>query len=417
MIGITELAAIVGFTLLVGLLAGSYPSLILSSFKPAVTLKGKLQGTGKGKSLRNVLVVLQFTISCTLITATFLFQRQVNFLQQTKLGFDKENVILVNNADQIQDQEAFQTQLSQVQGIVSVSYSTSGPIGDYDGTQIGDPTKEDQYQIVNINRADDMFLPTMKRDCISGRNFSRDLARDSSAVILNKTAADMLFGSTETGGQLAFKGGTRRYDVVGVIEDFNFESLRKEVMPLVIFHRAGGSTMEIRISEGNYQQTLDNISSFWATRAPDVPFTYSFVDQQYDALYTSERQTGLLISAFAVIAIIIACLGLFGLAAYMAEQRTKEIGIRKTLGASVPSILVMLSKDFVKVISIGFILSLPLAYYLIEGWLENFAYKISPGFLAFTVGGIIAMVLAVLTISLQSAKAANLNPVDTLKNE
>ena len=416
-LGFTEALVLILFTVLIGVLAGSYPALFMSSFSPVSVLKGRLDAGSRGRRLRNTLVILQFIISCTLITATLLFNRQVQYLRTQSLGFDKENVIEVKNAHVISDQDIFIERLKQQPGIRSVSFSSSGPIGDYDGTQVHKPSESDRLHLVNINSVNYSYLETMGMKLLEGRDFNKDLSGDSIAVILNKTAADMIFYESAIDGELMFKGGTVKYRVIGVVEDFNFESLRKTIMPLMFFNRPRGRTMEVRLEPGDYSVALSAIENSWKEVASDTPFNYVFVDEQYESLYKTETQTGNLIAAFTFIAVLIACLGLLGLAAYMTERRNKEIGVRKALGASVSSIVMLLSTDFMKIVMIGFIVSIPVTWYLIDLWLQNYAYKIDTGFLTYAIGGIIALILAIGTISYQSIKAALENPIKTLKDE
>ena len=416
-LGWQEGLVLVVFTIGIGILAGSYPAIFLSSFSPATVLKGKLYSGSKGRRLRNGLVALQFIISCTLITATLLFNRQVQFMRNVSLGFDKENVIQVKNANRIANPDVFIQQLANLQGVESASISDTQPLGNYNGTQMSTPEDLERLHLVNIIRVNPSYIPTMKMSIQDGRNFNRDLAGDSTAIILNETAAAMMFPMGALEKKLMFKGGTKVYEVVGVIDDFNFESLRQTIMPLVIFNSPRGRILEVRLQAGDYSNALSNIEDAWKRVAPDTPFNYTFIDQQYNQLYQNETRTGGLVTGFTLIAVVIACLGLLGLAAYMTEQRNKEIGVRKTLGASVPSIVFLLSSDFIKIVGIGFILSIPITWFLIDQWLQNYAYKIEPGVITYFIGGIIALLLAIGTISYQSIRAAMENPINTLKDE
>lgn len=409
---------LLGFIVALGILAGSYPSLFLSRLKPAVVLKGNVRSGFKNSSLRNSLVTLQFIISIGLITCTLIVQQQLEFMRSKKLGFDKENVLTIRNANRVDSQQALANELLQLPSIKSVSTSEFRPIDDYDGTvAVTDEDKENR-KLVSTCHADYDYIPSMQFELVNGRNFSRDFPSDSAAVIVNEVAASYLFESEAIGKKvyLADNQRSRALTVVGIVKNFNFQSLKNEITPLVFMLEENQQLLHVRLNPGDYQQAVAQIEMLWAKHA-DVSFDYSFMDESFDNLFKGEAKLGTLFSIFTGLALAIACLGLLGLAAYMSEQRSKELSIRKVLGATLFQVVILLSKDFIRLIVLAALLAFPVAYYVMNLWLATYAYRISMSFSLFIISGTLVLVVALLTVSYQSIKAALINPVVSLKSE
>lgn len=419
------LAAFAGIALFVGMGAGSYPAFILSSFKPVKILKGGLSKTSGGRSFRTILVVAQFTISITLIIAVGIVNNQLKYMRNQKLGFDKENVVVLPSSPYIRNHlETVKNQLVRHENILNVSAAKRVPSGrllDSSSAAVleGEVQRSIEFRIA-VLRVDHDYIPTFGMELAAGRNFSRTMATDSmEAFVINETAARRIgWSNPEDAVDKAFRYGRRRGRIIGVTKDFHFESMHQPIVPiLMLISEFSLNQISIRMRPGNIPETMEFIKQKWQEFRPNYPFQYYFIDEQFDQLYESEENLRQIFSYFAFLAILIACLGLFGLASFTAEQRTKEMGIRKVLGASVTGIILLLSREFTKWILVANIIAWPLAYFAMNRWLQDFAYRIQISWFVFLISGVVALAIALLTVCYQAVKAAVANPVNSLRYE
>jgi len=412
-------AGIVGLVLFVGVVAGSYPAFYLTSFSAVEVLKGKIRAGTKSKGIRSFLVVFQFGLSIFLIIFTVVVFQQIQFMQKKNLGIDKNNILILDNANRLgNNKEAFRNGLAQLTGITKISY-TNNTFPGVNNTTIFKTAGSEQDHIMGVYYADYDHQDVLKFELKDGRFFSKEFATDSLAILLNEAAAKEFGFDNPVGEEVLYNdnGSTfKKYKVIGVIKNFNFESFKEQVRPLSILLTQNANNLLVRY-EGDPAVMIQNVEKLWKQYAASEPFEYSFLDESFDRLFRAEQRMGKLFSVFSSLAIFIACLGLFALAAFTTEQRTKEIGVRKSMGASVFSLSILLSKEFTKLVVIAFVPAAILAWYISDTWLNSFAYRIDINPLVFVLSGVAAILIAWLTVSYQSIKAATSNPVNSLRYE
>ncbi len=413
-----------GVIVVVGLVAGSYPALLMSSFSPVESLKGKFRVGTQGVFFRKALVVFQFAISVLLIISVTIVMKQMHFVRHADLGFDKEQSMIVrlDNGKIDDNKNQFKEELEADPAVKSVSLMSGEPGGFHDIYSFEAQGKPGEKLMLNTEFSDLQYAKTLGLTMIAGRDFSPSFPTDSTnSVIINESAATALGYTPQQAVGTWVKNitadSTRRM-IVGVVKDFHFTSLKEPIGPLVVSAKPGDRRLAlIKIRTSDLPAAVGRFKKIYTTAAPDYPFEYTFLDEKFSQLYKSEVKQETLLSVFSAIAICIACLGLFGLASYTAIKRTKEIGIRKVIGSSVQNIVFLLSKDLLKPVLIGTIIAIPVGYWIMQKWLQGFAYRIEISWWLFVVASLIAIFIALITVSFQAIKAAIADPVKSLRTE
>lgn len=412
------LPSIISSAFVIGLVAGLYPAFYLSYFKPVNTLKGNLGLGSKNAGLRSTLVVFQFTISITLLIGASVIYKQMQYILNSKIGFDKDEVVMLQGTDALRDQTtAFKNELLRLPVVKNVSVSDFLPV---DGTKRNGNTfreegKDDQNIQLQHWVVDENYIPTLGMKIIAGRNFSKDFHTDSAATVINQSLADKL-GYKDPIGKIITNGG-EHLTIIGVVNNFYYENVKQQVQPLCMVLGNSNSIISVKVNAANMKAALASIDKVWKDFLPHQALRYNFLDQSYAAMYADVQRIQYIFSGFSLLAIIIACLGLFALASFMAEQRNKEISIRKVLGASSINLFALLTGNFLKLVGISLIIAIPLSWMLMNKWLQDYAYRVKITWDLFALTAIIVILIAVLTIFFQAIKVALANPVESLRSE
>ncbi len=413
------ISVLLGIVLFTGLVAGSYPALYLSKFNPAVVLKGRLTGFIGEAWARKGLVMFQFTLSIILIVSVWVVYQQISFIQTRNLGYNKDNIVIIFSEGVVNEKpETFIEELKKIQGVVNAS-STGHDMTGHNGGTYGiewtgkDPNDRTEFERVSVNYG---FIELMGIDMKEGRTFSKDFGDEESTIIFNEAGIKFMGMQDPIGKKV--KLWDKDVEIIGVAKDFNFESFHEVVKPLFFFLNVKNSrNIMVRIEKGREQETIARLELFYKEFNPGFPLAYRFLDEDYQELYRSERQVATLSKYFAGLAILISCLGLFGLAAFTAERRVKEIGIRKILGASNAGIIYLLSGEFTKMVLAAIAIALPASWFLASKWLEGFVFHIDLQWWFFGGSGLVALLIAWLTVGVQTFKAARINPTECLRSE
>ena len=426
----STIAVALALILLVAIMAGSYPAFLLSAFRPASILRGHALGGAQSGWLRRGLVVFQFTVSAVLIVGTLVVFQQMRYIQNKNLGFDKEQILILHNMQRLGEQaDILKHEVLKYPQVIGATLSSFLPVPSDRArlpiARVDHPNPAQAFP-VSFWKIEEDYIGTLGMKIVAGRDFSPQLASDEQSVIINQAAVSYFGFKSPLGEKLvmpdenAMQRGastTITHTIVGVVEDFHFESLRELIAPLVLLHRPSSGSLVLRIRPGQTTAVLRALKSKWAALAPGEPFEYSFLDDDFAQIYKSEMRTGRIYAIFAVLAIFIGCLGLFGLVSYSAARRTKEIGIRKVLGAATHEVAALLIRDYILLVGLANLIAWPVAYYFMHRWLQDFAYRASLGLMPFVLSGLLGLVIALLTVGYQAIHTARANPVDSLRYE
>jgi putative ABC transport system permease protein len=415
-------------TIFMSVLVGSYPAFVLTGFQPATVLKGVFKNSVSGRWLQPALIVFQFSISAFLIVSTLIIQEQLQFIQNKKLGFDRAHVLAIPmHRHSPPNLSSIKQELKSIPHVLNISSSASTPVRIAGGYSMrSDVTPETEQIVVNGNPIDEGYIRTTGMEIIAGSDLSDQDMKDVSSesyeeriyhFILNETAARQMGWTPEIAIGKRMFVGHRAGRVKGVVRDFHFESMHAAIRPLVLFPEIRSRYLLVKLDGYNLSETIGLVEKKWKELIPNIPFEYTFLDDEFSKLYKAEQQLGIVMNLFAVVAILLACLGLFGLCSYMMQQRTKEIAIRKVLGASIVSIVNLLSSRFVKLIVLAVLLAYPAAYFMMNAWLQEFAYRISISPWVFVLVALTSLLIALLTVTIQSVRAAVASPVESIKSE
>ncbi len=413
------LPSLIAAAFLIGLIAGLYPAFYLSYFKPINTLKGNLSLGSKNAGLRSTLVVVQFTISIVLLIGTSVIYKQMQYILNSKIGFNKDEVIMIQGADALRNQTAsFKNELMHLSFVKNVSVSDFLPV---DGTKRNGNTfrekgKDDQNIQTQHWIVDENYIQTLGMKLIAGRNFSKDFSTDSISTVINQAMADKL-GYKNPLGKIIVNDGGEHLTIIGVVDNFYFETIKQQVNPLLMVLGSSNSIISVKVNAADMKAAIASINNTWKKFLPNQPLRYNFLDQSYAAMYADVQRMQYMFTGFAILAIIVACLGLFALAAFMAEQRSKEVSIRKVLGASVANLFALLTGNFIKLVCISLIIAVPLGWLLMNKWLQDYVYRIKITWDVFAKAGIAVVLIALFTICWQAIKAAIVNPIKSLRTE